>query len=66
MLDKNPGNINLNKLWKDLMDDRYAAAFAGIPEIMMEAWEIEALSDEKLLELARREHINLQKYISRR
>ena len=28
----------------------------------MEAWEIEALSDEKLLELARREHINLQKY----
>ena len=66
MLDKNPGNINLDKLRKDLIDDRYAAAFAGTPEIMMEAWEIEALSDEKLLELARREHINLQKYISRR
>ena len=66
MLDKNPGNINLDKLRKDLMDDRYAAAFAGMPEIMMEAWEIEALSDEKLLELAHKEHINLQKYISRR
>ena len=41
---------------------RYAATFAGIPEMIMEALEIESLSDEELLELARREHINLQKY----
>ena len=55
-------NIDLDKLRKDLADDRYAATFAGIPEMIMEAWEIESLSDEELLELARREHINLQKY----
>ena len=55
-------NIDLDKLRKDLADDRYAATFAGIPEMIMEAWEIKSLSDEELLELARREHINLQKY----
>ena len=28
----------------------------------METWEIESLSDEEILDLARREHINLRKY----
>ena len=28
----------------------------------MEAWEIESLSDEEVLDLAHREHINLRKY----
>ena len=28
----------------------------------MEAWEIESLSDEELLDMARKEHINLRKY----
>ena len=55
-------NINIDKLRKDLADDRYAASFAGIPEMIMEAWEIESLSDEEILELARRDHINLRKY----
>ena len=55
-------NIDLDKLRKDLADDRYAATFAGIPEMIMEAWEIESLSDEELLDLACREHINLRKY----
>lgn len=40
-------NIDFNKLRKDLEDDRYAASFAGIPEMIMEAWEIESLSDEE-------------------
>ena len=55
-------NIDFEKLRKDLADDRYAASFAGIPEIIMEAWETESLSDEEILELARGEHINLRKY----
>lgn len=55
-------SIDYNNLRKDLADDRYAASFAGIPEMIMEAWEIESLSDEEILELARREHINLRKY----
>ena len=55
-------NIDFDRLRKDLADDRYAAAFAGMPEFAMEAWEIEALSEEKLIELARREHIDLRKY----
>lgn len=46
-------NIDFNKLRKDLAADRYAASFAGIPEMIMEAWEIESLSDEEILELAR-------------
>ena len=55
-------NIDYDELRKDLTDDRYAASFAGIPEMIMEAWEIESLSDEEILDLARREHINLRKY----
>lgn len=55
-------NTDFDKLRKDLADDRYAASSAGIPEMIMEAWEIESLSDEELLDLARREHINLRKY----
>ena len=42
--------------------DQHAASFAGIPEMIMEAWEIESLSDEELLDMARKEHINLRKY----
>jgi hypothetical protein len=30
--------------------------------MIMEAWEIESLSDEEVYELARKEHINLRKY----
>ena len=55
-------NIDFDKLRKDLSDDRYAASFASIPEMIMEAWEIESLSEEELLDLARREHINLRRY----
>lgn len=46
-------NIDIDKLRKDLTDDRYAASFAGVPEMIMDAWEIESLSDEEILELAR-------------
>ena len=59
-------DIDFDKLRKDLMDDRKAAAFAGMPEFLMEAWEIESLSEEELLKLARREHINRGKYERKR
>ena len=55
-------NIDCDRLRRDLTDDRWAAAFAGMPEMLMDAWDIEKLSDEKLLKLAKREHVDLRKY----
>lgn len=55
-------NIDFERLRKDLADDRRAAAFAGMPEIIMEAWDIESLSEGELPELAQREHVDLRKY----
>ena len=46
-------NIDFDKLRKDLSDDKYAASYTGIPEMIMEAWEIESLSDEEVYELAK-------------
>ncbi len=39
-----------------------AASFAGIPEMIMEARETDSLSGKELLDLVRRENINLRKY----
>ncbi len=55
-------DIDFDRLRRDLSDDRYAASFAGMPGMIMEAWEIESLSEAALLDLARREHIDLRKY----
>ena len=54
--------IDFEHLRRDLMDDRYAGAFAGMPAMMMEAWEIEDASEEELLELADRDGIDLSRY----
>ena len=54
--------IDFDQLRRDLADDRYAGAFAGMPAMLMEAWEIESASEEELLELAQREGIDLDDY----
>lgn len=54
--------IDYERLRRDLMEDRYAGAFAGMPAMMMEAWEIEDASEEELLELAYQDGIDLDRY----
>lgn len=54
--------IDLERLRRDLAEDRYAGAFAGMPAMMTEAWEIEDASERDLLELARREGIDPEDY----
>ena len=54
--------IDLERLRRDLAEDRYAGAFAGMPAMLMEAWEIEDASERELLELARQEGIDPEDY----
>ncbi len=54
--------IDFERLRRDLAKERYAGAFAGMPAMLMEAWEIEDASEQELLELARREGITPEDY----
>ena len=54
--------IDFDRLRRDLADDRYAGAFAGMPAMIIGAWEVESASEEELLELADREGIDLDRY----
>lgn len=54
--------IDFERLRRDLAEDRYAGAFAGMPAMLMEAWEIEDASERELLELARWEGIDPEDY----
>ena len=54
--------IDFERLRRDLTDDRYAGAFAGVPAMIMEAWNIESASESELLDMAQREGIDLKKY----
>ena len=54
--------IDFERLRRDLAEDRYAGTFAGMPAMLMEAWEIENASERELLELARREGIDPEDY----
>ena len=54
--------IDFERLRRDLADDRYAGAFAGMPAMMMEAWGIEDASERDLLDMARSEGIDLEEY----
>ena len=54
--------IDFERLRRDLAEDRYAGAFAGMPAMIMEAWDIESASESELLDMARREGIDLEKY----
>ena len=54
--------IDFERLRRDLTDDRYAGAFAGVPAMIMGAWNIESASESELLDMAQREGIDLKKY----
>lgn len=54
--------IDIDRLRHDLADDSYAGAFAGIPTMIMEAWDIERLSDEEAIHKALQKGINLFEY----
>jgi len=42
--------IDIDRLREDLEEDSYAGAFAGIPAMIVEAWDAEDASDEELME----------------
>ena len=54
--------IDFERLRQDLAEDRYAGAFAGMPAMLMEAWEIEDASEDELLNMAEAEGIDLSEY----
>lgn len=54
--------INVDRLRKDLAQDSYVGAFAGIPAMIVEAWDIENASPEKLVQIAMDRGINLAAY----
>ena len=54
--------IDFERLRRDLAEDRYAGAFAGMPAMIMEAWELEDASEEELLDMARSDGLDLSEY----
>ncbi len=54
--------IDIDRLRKDLAADSYAGGVSGMPAMLVEAWDIERASNEKLVELARKKGINLEDY----
>ena len=54
--------IDFDRLRRDLTEDHYAGAFTGMPAMIMEAWDIESASESELLDMARREGIDLAEY----
>jgi hypothetical protein len=54
--------IDFERLRRDLAEDRYAGSFAGMPAMIIEAWEIEDASEEELLNMAETDGIDLSEY----
>jgi hypothetical protein len=54
--------IDIDRLRKDLAADSYAGGVSGMPAMLVEAWDIERASNEKLVELARKKGIDLEDY----
>ncbi|MBQ2058444.1 MAG: hypothetical protein II488_01585 [Firmicutes bacterium] len=54
--------IDIDRLRKDLASDSYAGGVSGMPAMLVEAWDIERASNEKLVELARKKGIDLEDY----
>ena len=54
--------IDFERLRRDLAEDRYAGSFAGMPALIIEAWEIEDASEEELLNMAETDGIDLSEY----
>ena len=55
--------IDVDKLREDMRNDSYGAYFGGgFGGALIEAFDVERASDEKLVEMAVRQGINLHKY----
>lgn len=54
--------IDFARLRRDLAEDRYAGSFAGLPAMIMEAWEIEDASEDELLNMAEAGGVDLSEY----
>ena len=55
--------IDIKRLRKDLEDDAYAGAFAGFPAMIMDAFDIEEMSDKEVIQKALDEGIDLSEYV---
>ena len=54
--------INIDKLKRDLIDYYGTAAFSGMPAAMIDVFDVENASPEKLVELARHAGFDLRNY----
>ena len=54
--------INIEELRKDLINKYGTSMFNGFPMAVMNVSDIERASDEELIRIAEKEHINLSKY----
>ena len=54
--------INIEELRKDLINKYGTSMFNGFPMAVMNVSDIERASDEELILMAEKEHINLSKY----
>ena len=54
--------IDIERLRRDLKDDSYAGAFSGMPAMLIEAWDIDRMSDEQVIREAKKRGIDLSKY----
>ena len=54
--------IDVGRLRKDLISDSYAGAFAFMPAMIVEAFDIENASNEELIKLALSKGVDLSKY----
>lgn len=54
--------IDIDSLREDLEEDSYAGAFAGIPAMLVEAWDAQDASDEEIIQMARDRGFDLSDY----
>ena len=55
--------IDIDRLRDDLKDDYGSAMFSGFPMAVMDLARIDRLSDQELVELAKKNGVDLRKYI---
>ena len=56
------GNLNIERLRKDLLDYFGSAMFSGFPPAMMDVSRVENASDDTLIRIASENGVDLGKY----
>ena len=54
--------IDIDRLREDMEDHYTAGAFAAVPAMITEVWEIERMTDDEVVEKARRDGFDLNAY----